>query len=100
MDNLDIVADRIRANFTLKNAARDAALERSRTLIRHCANAIRAVHRDERPLALEHITAAREIAGLIRADLSAFPDLYYAGYTQDALKEFAEANIVDRKSVV
>src|SRR5258707_13995123 len=37
-----------RANFTAKNAARDGALERSRTLIRHCANAIRAVHRDER----------------------------------------------------
>ena len=94
MDNLDTVADRIRANFTLKNAARDAALERSRALIRHCANAIRAVHRDERPLARDHINAAREIADLIRADLSAFPDLYYAGYTQDALKEFAEANIV------
>ena len=35
MDNLDHIADRIRANFTAKNAARDAALERSRTLIRH-----------------------------------------------------------------
>ena len=29
----------------------------------------------------------------IRADLGPFPDLYHAGYTQDALKEFAEANI-------
>src|SRR3989338_4122767 len=81
MDNLDHIADRIRANFTLKNAARDQALERSRTLIRHCANSIRATHRDERVEA-------------IRADLSAYPDLYHAGYTQDALKEFAEANIV------
>jgi translin len=93
MKNLDEIADRIRANFTAKNAARDAALERSRTLIRHCANAIRATHRDERALAQEHITAAREIVAAIRADLAAFPDLYHAGYTQDALKEFAEANI-------
>ena len=94
MKNLDLIADRIRANFTAKNAARDAALERSRTLIRHCANAIRAAHRDERDLAREHIAAAREIVAAIRADLAPFPDLYHAGYTQDALKEFAEANIV------
>ena len=94
MDQLDAIADAIRANFTAKNAARDAALERSRTLIRHCANAIRAVHRDERALAQEHIAAAGEITAAIRADLAAWPDLYHAGYTQDALKEFAEANIV------
>ena len=94
MKNLDLIAYRIRANFTAKNAARDAALERSRTLIRHCANAIRATHRDERDLAREHIAAAKEIVAAIRADLALFPDLYHAGYTQDALKEFAEANIV------
>jgi translin len=94
MQNLDSIADRIRANFTAKNTARDAALERSRTLIRHCAHAIRAVHRDERALAQEQIRAAAEIANTIRADLAVFPDLYHAGYTQDALKEFAEANIV------
>ncbi|MCC6189878.1 MAG: haloacid dehalogenase [Anaerolineales bacterium] len=94
MDTLDEIAERIRANFSAKNTARDGALERSRSLIRHCANAIRAVHRDERALAREHIAAAGGIAAVIRADLESFPDLYYAGYTQDALKEFAEANIV------
>jgi translin len=94
MDNLDHIADRIRANFTAKNAARDAALERSRTLIRHCANSIRAAHRDERAEAAEQIKAAQAIVEAIRADLAAYPDLYHAGYTQDALKEFAEANIV------
>jgi translin len=94
MNSLDQIAERIRQNFAIKNAARDAALERSRTLIRHCANAIRAVHRDERPLAREHLAAAREITETLRADLTPFPDLYQAGYTQDALKEYAEANIV------
>ncbi len=94
MDNLDHIADRIRANFAAKNSARDTALERSRTLIRHCANAIRASHRNERDTAREHIAAAKEIADAIRADLALYPDLYHAGYTQDALKEFAEANIV------
>ena len=94
MDNLDQIADRIRANFTAKNAARDAALERSRTLIRHCANSIRATHRNEREKARAEIAAAKEIVSAIQADLAPFPDLYHAGYTQDALKEFAEANIV------
>ena len=94
MDNLDQIADRIRANFAAKNSARDTALERSRTLIRHCANAIRASHRNERDTAHEHIAAAKEIVDAIRADLAPYPDLYHAGYTQDALKEFAEANIV------
>jgi translin len=95
MEKLDQIAERIRANFTAKNAARDKALERSRTLIRHCANAIRATHRDERELAREHIASAKEIVGAIRADLTmTYPDLYHAGYIQDALKEFAEASIV------
>jgi translin len=94
MDNLDQIADRIRANFAAKNSARDTALERSRTLIRHCANAIRATHRNERDAAREHIAAAKEIVDAIRTDLAPYPDLYHAGYTQDALKEFAEANIV------
>ena len=94
MENLDHIADRIRANFAAKNAARDTALERSRTLIRHCANAIRAAHRNERALAREHIAAAKEIVDAIRADLASYPDLYHAGYTQDALKEYAEAVIV------
>ncbi|MBI3359763.1 MAG: haloacid dehalogenase [Chloroflexi bacterium] len=94
MKNLDEIADYIRADFAAKNAARDQALGRSRTLIRHCANAIRAVHRDEREVAREHIEQARAIVEAIRADLAQYPDLYFTGYTQDALKEFAEATIV------
>jgi len=94
MDNLDSIADRIRANFTAKNAARDKALERSRSLIRFCANSIRATHRDERNEARTLLAEARQIVDAIRADLAPYPDLYHAGYTQDALKEYAEASIV------
>ena len=94
MNNLDPISARIRANFTAKNAARDKALERSRTLIRFCANSIRAAHRNQHDEARGLLSQAKEIVNAIRADLAAYPDLYYAGYTQDALKEFAEANIV------
>ncbi|MBI5291144.1 MAG: haloacid dehalogenase [Chloroflexi bacterium] len=94
MNNLPEIATRIRENFTAKNAARDTALERSRSLIRYCALSIRATHRDERDEARGLLAEARKIVDAIRADLAAYPDLYHAGYTQDALKEFAEASIV------
>ncbi len=94
MDKLDDIGERIRQHLEEKNAARDRALQLSRTLIRHCATAIRAAHREERAEALEQLQAARRLKDELRQDLAAYPDLYHAGYTQDALKEFAEASIV------
>ncbi|HET7009756.1 MAG TPA: haloacid dehalogenase [Anaerolineales bacterium] len=94
MDNLDTIVDRIRQLLEEKNAARDQALQTSRSLIRHCAHAIRAVHRDERTAAQAEIAEARQLFESLRRELASFPDLYHAGYAQDALKEFAEACIV------
>lgn len=94
MHQLDTIAEEIRLDFEARTAARDRALSQARTLTRHCANAIRAVHREERQLAEENLTEAKRLAQALRSDLAEFPDLYYAGYTQDALKEFAEASIV------
>lgn len=90
--NLEAISERIRAAFEVKNTARDQALARSRELIRHCAMSIRAVHRQEFDLAGQLLDQARAVADAMRADLTAHPDLYYAGYTQDALKEFVEAS--------
>lgn len=94
MEKLEAIAERIRTAFDTRTAARDQALAHARTLTRHCANAIRAVHRDEINSAQENLQAAHRLADLLRANLAEFPDLYYAGYTQDALKEYAEARIV------
>jgi len=94
LSSLDQIGERILAYLDGKNAARDLALQRSRTMIRHCATAIRAAHRDERSLAKEHLQQAREIKEALREELEPYPDLYHAGYTQDALKEYAEASIV------
>jgi translin len=68
-------------------------LANARILTRHCALAIRAVHRDETDTMNENLTAAAGLAETLRGELASFPDLYYAGYTQDALKEFVEANV-------
>jgi translin len=94
LNSLDGIGERILAYLDGKNAARDLALRHSRTLIRHCATAIRAAHRDERELAQEHLQQAREIKETLREELEPYPDLYHAGYSQDALKEYAEASIV------
>lgn len=93
LQNLDAITERVRETFTAKNAARDLALERSRELTRFCANAIRAAHRNEFDAAGELLEAARGAARALVDDLQGYPDLYWAGYTQDALKEYAEANI-------
>jgi translin len=92
---LDGIGERIITYLDGKNAARDLALQRSRTMIRHCATAIRAAHRDERDLSQEHLEQARQIKEALSKELEAYPDLYHAGYTQDAFKEYAEASIVD-----
>lgn len=94
MDELQTVVERIRNDFEDKTAVRDRALKHSRTLIRHCSLAIRAVHRGERAAAEVELKLARELLDELREDLRAYPDLYHAGYTQDASKEYAEANIV------
>ncbi len=94
MENLDSIAERIRQSFDARTAARDRALSQARTLTRHCANAIRAVHRDERDNAASNLAQARQLAEALHSDLAQFPDLYYAGYTQDALKEYVEASVV------
>jgi len=93
MDNLEIIAEHLRQMLEARTQARDQALAQARMLTRHCAPAIRAIHRDEHEQAGEQLRQARELAEALRSGLAQFPELYYAGYTQDALKEFAEASI-------
>lgn len=94
MQNLDEIAERIHHSFESRTAARDRALSQTRSLTRYCSNAIRAIHRDDREAAKQDLKEAHELVQSIHANLTEYPDLYHAGYTQDALKEYAEANIV------
>jgi translin len=94
MEKLESIIEEIRSEFEAKNAVRDTALQRSRTLIRYCANAIRAAHRGDWTEGEELLSTARLAARELVADLENYPDLLYAGYTQDALKEYVEAQLV------
>lgn len=91
--NLDAVIDAARDDLTAKNAVRDLTLARSRSLIRFCANSIRATHRHEYAEALALLEEAKAAAAVMCDEAAVFPDVYYAGYLQDAMKELAEAAI-------
>jgi len=91
--DLEALSERIRKFFERKNQIRDAALTQSRNLTRHSARAIRAIHRNDSDLALEHLSEADKLANALRSGLSDDPDLYYTGYAQDALKEYCEAHL-------
>jgi translin len=91
MNDLNLIADNIRAAMEAKNKARDEAITRSRELIRYCAESIRAIHRREWENADAKMATAKEASAQLRVVVADYPDLYHSGYTQDALKEVVEA---------
>jgi len=93
MHKLEEIADRIRQKFDIRTALRDKALAQARQLTRACSLAIRAVHRDDKEAMDTQLVEASTLADTLRDELRSHPELYYAGYTQDALKEFVEANV-------
>ncbi len=93
MHKLESIANQIRETFDIRTARRDQALAEARQLTRACSLAIRAVHRDDKEVMEGHLRDARNLADKLRIELANHPDLFFAGYTQDALKEFVEANV-------
>ncbi len=93
MQKLESIAEDIRQDFEARSAARDNALGQARQLTRACSLAIRAVHRGEKAVMEAHLAEAQRLAESLKTGLSQYPDLFFAGYTQDALKEYVEANI-------
>jgi len=93
MHKLEKIAEVIRQNFEVRTSIRDEALKQARQLTRACSLAIRAVHRNDYEAMEGYLAEAQTLANKLRNDLTDHPDLYYAGYTQDSLKEFVEANV-------
>ncbi|MBK9923957.1 MAG: haloacid dehalogenase [Anaerolineales bacterium] len=93
MHKLEKIAEQIRQNFEVRTAVRDEALKQARQLTRACSLAIRAVHRNDFDVMENNLAEARTLADKLRNDLKTHPDMYYAGYSQDSLKEFVEANV-------
>ncbi len=91
--NLNAPLETVRTELSTKNDIRDKTLGRSRELIRHCAECIRAIHRREWDEVDRKLSIITEAAAAMRADIQVHSDLYYSGYTQDALKEVVEAHV-------
>ena len=91
--DLGPLGDALRNELDSKTAARDLALASSRSAIRSCGNAIRALHRYETETATALIEEAQSFVNEARATLTDHPDILYAGFLQDAEKELAEARV-------
>jgi len=92
-DNLGSIADRIRLSFSAKDAAREKVLPLCRETIRHCSDAIRAVHRRQFDRAKGLLQSARNLLNEAEQAVAEYSELANAGFIRDAQKEFAEGSI-------
>ena len=92
---LDAISEDLRRSLDDVMEARERALPASRTAIRSCANAIRAIHRGELDLAHRLMDEAKTAIDEGLVAVEGHPQIRYAGYLQDAQKEYAEAKITE-----
>jgi len=93
--DLDDISDGIRRRFDERMEARERALPASRRAIRACANAIRAVHREEWDQAYRLMAEAKAAIDEGLEAVRDQPEIRFAGYLQDAQKEYAEARVTE-----
>lgn len=91
MADLGDLQEQVLQGLQAKHDARERTLAASRAATRHAANAIRAVHRDERDQASALITRAREAIAEAEAACGDHPAVEHAGFLADARKEYVEA---------
>ena len=92
-NNLELIANQIRSEFSAIDTAREKVLPLCRDTIRHCSNAIRAIHRQEFDQAQELLKLARNFLNESIQVVTKYGRLSNSGYIRDAQKEFAEGTI-------
>jgi len=93
MQDFNEIVENTRKVFDERTSVRDETLVKARHLTRLSALTIRAIHRSESDEAKELLNEAHLLVLKMQRDLAPYPDLYHTGYTQDAIKEFAEASL-------
>jgi translin len=91
--DLEPLAEGFRVRFDRRMQARERALASARHGVRSCANAIRALHRGEWDLARSLMEDAKVAIDDGLDAVRDHPEIRFAGYLQDAQKEYAEARI-------
>jgi translin len=92
------LSEPVRARLVATYEAREVGLAASRDAIRAAANAIRATHRGERDRASTLVADARAALQTASTACAPHPEIFHAGFLQDAAKEVAEA-ILTRTAV-
>jgi len=93
VEELGIIAAELRPYFAAEDEAREKALRSCRQVIRYSADAIRALHRQERNRAKQLLDSAHELLRELNLDLAGHGRLLHSGFVHDAQKELAEGYI-------
>jgi translin len=93
------LSEPVRARLVATYEAREVGLAASRDAIRAAANAIRATHRAEHDRAAALVADARGALATASDACAPHPEIFHAGFLQDAAKEVAEA-VLTRSAVV
>ncbi len=84
------IAEQLRQQLEERHQAREEALQACRKAIQLCARAIRSLHRREFDACRALLSEAYQQIQGARERLMPYPMLYYAGFLQDAEKEYVE----------
>lgn len=87
------ISESCQLDFDETHQAREDALRLSRDIVRNSANSIRATHREDFTSARKLLQKVSTLKLEIEKRLTNHPSIYYAGYVEDAVKEYAEAMI-------
>ncbi|GAP62356.1 translin [Ardenticatena maritima] len=93
MPTLDEIVAAIDARLEEKDATREQVLSLSRKVVQHASKAIRATHRREWDNAERLLDETGALVAQMNVAAARFPDIFFAGYTQDAQKEYGEARL-------
>ena len=103
MKNLDKIVDKIEKSIDDKDRIREKALRSSREIIIGCRKAIQCIHQELMKDAKNYIKNASSKLQELYELTSNFPELYHAGFVENAAQELVEAsclyNIMKKKDL-
>ncbi|UCF12126.1 MAG: RNA-binding protein [Thermoplasmatales archaeon] len=92
MKNLDGIIEKIDKHINEKDKIREQALRSSRDIIIGCRKAIQFLHRDLKKDAKSYIKQASDKLADLYDLTGKYPDLFHAGYVENASQELVEAH--------
>jgi translin len=92
MKNLNNIVDKIEKSIDSKDKVREKALRFSREIIINCRKAIQCIHQDLMNDAKSNIKKASDKLQELYKLTKLHPELYHAGFVENAAQELVEAN--------